>query len=104
MVDKLDVTHTGTAGVQALLAGIFRGDGNFKGNVDTSFMIWGSPPTIVAGATGQLTFSVGSFSRWSIPLLVHELNVQSAVEGKVEYDFNASLSILAGSQVYVRAF
>src|SRR6202011_2235142 len=53
-VDKLDVTHSGSAGVQALLAGIGRGSGTIEANYDAAAIPSNTPPNIKAGAKGVL--------------------------------------------------
>jgi len=100
MIDKLDVTHTGTLGIQALLAGILRGDGNVKANFDNAQVPSTSPPFIRAGAGGLIDFYLGASTPFTVPCLITKVNYQSTVEGKVEYDFDVSLNSLAGNYVY----
>lgn len=101
-VDKLDVTHTGTGGQQALIPGILRGDGNVKGdwtNVSSGAgwagVISTNPPNIRAGTIGLLQFLLSTSQGFTVPCLVTKVAYQSAVEGKVSYDFDVSLNYFA---------
>lgn len=98
MIDALDITHTGTGGVQALLAGIFRGDGNIKGNVDAAIL----PSTffIRAGFNGLFGIPLGSPTPFVVPAMIVKVNYQSLVEGKVEFNFDIKLNALAGNYTY----
>lgn len=89
-VDKLDVTHTGTGGLQALLAGIFRGQGTVKANYDSAAMPHGAP-RIGAGVRGALALYLGGATPFLIPAMILKVNYQTAVEGKVEYSFNVEI-------------
>lgn len=103
MVDKLDVTSSSHLGLQALIAGIFRGDGNVKGVVNDAAYIWSTTPKVQAGNTGTLRFYVGETSApfFTVPCLITKVHLQSEVAGRVDYDFDVSLSILSGSGLYV---
>lgn len=94
-VDKLDVSSTGTGQIQAILFGIARGQGNVKGNFDTLRVPWSLPPLIRAGTKGLFIIGLGTPSNFSIPSAVIAVHHQSAVEGKVEYDFDIELDALA---------
>ena len=98
MIDALDVTSTNHGGLQALIAGILRGEGNVKGNVLSE----GTPNTlgIRASTNGMLQFFLGFPLPIIAPVMVTQLNHKSTVEGKVEYDFNVRLNILAGTNTY----
>lgn len=103
-VEKLDVTASGMGGLQALLAGIFRGEGQVKGNVNTALVPWANPPFIVAGANGMLVLGLGTnVSGFSIPGMITEVSEQDQVAGVVNYTFNVALNFLAGTGVYARA-
>ena len=54
-VEKLDVSHSGTAGKQALIAGLLRGDGNIKANFDSAAMPFAAAPNVKAGTKGVMT-------------------------------------------------
>ena len=101
MVDKLDVTHTGTAGEQAVIGGVLRGDGNVKANLNDAQPIANNPPFLRAGQKGLLRFDVGTTTPTIVPALILKVNYQSTVEGKIEYDFDVTLDSLTGT--FVRA-
>jgi len=89
-VDKLDVTHTGSEGIQALLAGILRGNGTVKAKYNSDAMPHGAP-TIKAGYRGQLQLYLGGATPFYIPGMITEVQYQSAVAGSVEYQFTVEL-------------
>ncbi len=117
-VDKIDITHTGTGGIQALLSAVLRGDGNVKANIDSAMIISNPANGIVPGQNGILNFyyyagganGVGN-NPFSVPCMVIKVNYKSEVAGKTEYDFDVSLNTLANNnpavggvpgQTYVR--
>jgi hypothetical protein len=94
-VDKLDVTSTLHGGVQALIAGILRGDGNIKGYIDNLNYIWNAP--IRAGVFATMALGVGGVATLTIPGMITTVNEQGTVEGKGEYNFDFSLNLLASA-------
>lgn len=100
-VEKLDVTHTGTTGIQAVIAGILRGDGTVEANVDITALPNATPPTIIPGSKGTITFNVGSSTPHSCPVMVAKVHWASAVDGVVNYSFDTTLDYLTGT--YTRA-
>lgn len=96
-IDALDITHTGHAGIQALLAGILRGDGNVKADLDGAL----APPNvgIRAGANALMLFNLGTTTPYQVPLMITKVNYASVVEGKVEYDFDVRLNTEAGAMI-----
>lgn len=103
MVNDLDVTSSGMLGLQALVGGVFRGDGNVKGKVNSSALITSTPPFIRAGNNGQFLLGIGSATPISIPALITAVHYQGAVAGTVDYDFDIKLNILAGTGIYGQA-
>lgn len=93
-IDALDVTHTGTGGIQALLAGILRGDGNVKANFDNAVV----PSTFFmrAGFNGVMAFFVGGVTPFFVPSMIVKVHYQTVVEGKVEWSAMVRLNALAG--------
>lgn len=89
-VDKLDVSHSGSEGIQALLAGILRGNGTVKAKYNSSAMPHGAP-TIKAGTRGQLQLYLGGATPFLIPGMILEVQYQSAVAGTAEYQFTVEL-------------
>lgn len=101
-VDKLDVSSTCTGQGQALIAGVFRGDGTVKANLNTSLH-----PNVVAsvaaGVKGILKLRVGSTGVFlQIPCMITKLRWASEHAGLVTYEFDVSLDLLSGS--YIRPF
>jgi hypothetical protein len=96
-VDKLDVTDTGHAGVQALIAGILRGDGTVEGNVRPTELINDTAPGVIVGAKGVITFNFGAATNWSCPVLITDVNWQSTVQGFPTWNFNVSLDSDSGT-------
>ncbi len=103
MIDKIDVTHTGTEGVQALLAGILRGDGNMKANIDSAQIISNPAVGLRAGTNGVMQFFYYSatLNPFVVPCMVIKVNYKSESAGKTEYDCDVSLNALAGNQAGV---
>jgi len=95
-VDKLDFTHTGTGGQQAVLPGILRGDGSVKMNFDSSNNPYASTPNILSGVKGRMDFYLGSAIPFRVPCMIVDVTSQSAVEGKVEWNCNVTLDYLTG--------
>lgn len=102
MVDAIDVTHTGTNGLQALLAGILRGDGTIKAVLNTSQNPAGPDVALRAGATGMIEFDYGFDVPFTVPCLVVDLLHQSQVAGRVEWTCSVKLSKLSGTGAYTR--
>ena len=104
MIDKIDVTHSGTGGIQALLAGILRGDGNMKANCDSGQIVSNPSNGLRAGTNGIMnfyfydggTFGLGT-NPFSVPCMVIKVNYKSEVAGKTEYDCDVSLNALANN-------
>jgi hypothetical protein len=101
-VDKLDITSTSHAGIQALLAGIFRGDGMVKAilNTDAGNMPWVAANGIRAGNNGVFQFFVSTTLYFQVPAMVVKVKYSSQVAGKVEWAGDISLNAEAGSYAY----
>lgn len=96
-IDKVDITHTGTGGVQALLAAILRGTGKVSAFFESAAMPFSNPPNLKPGTNGSITFSLGApNTQWIIPVMVTELHFQNEVTGGVKYDFTVEMNALAG--------
>lgn len=98
-IDQLIVTHSQSGGVEGWIAGILKGEGTVRANVDAD----SAPPalTIVPGAMGTFLFTIGTATPFVIPVGITKVHYQTAVEGKVEYSFNVKLNSEAGT--YSRA-
>lgn len=99
MIDALDVSSTSTQQIQALIAGIFRGEGNVKGFVDNASFWWVSQG-IRAGVNGTLSLRVGTVGQVVvIPCMITQVNVQVEHAGTVQCDFDVRLNALANTGV-----
>lgn len=107
MVDAIDVTHTGTSGVQSLIAGVLRGEGTVKGNLDvtSASTAFGSTTVgIIAGTNGVLTHSLSSGCSYTIPAMIVRVNSAVPVNGAVNYEFTVQLNEGASTVTYARDF
>jgi hypothetical protein len=98
-VEKLVTTHSGTAGIQYLLAGVLSGKGNFKANLDDAQLVSNSTISIRAGTNGVMNFyafASGS-NPWTVPCMIISVPVKSVVMGLVSYECNVELNGVAGT-------
>lgn len=101
-VDAIDVTHTGLAGAQGLLAGILRGDGMMRAVFNTDQNIVNGTFRLRAGQNGMALFFYGPVIPFSVPCMVIDVTHQSEVAGRVEWTANVRLNKLAGTGTYTR--
>lgn len=100
-IDAIDVTHTGTSGVQAMIGGIGRGEATVKANLDDASLPFNGTNLIRAGQKGVLyhqtaTSSVG----YSIPCMITRVNTSVPVNGAINYEFTVTLDAIAGVYAY----
>lgn len=100
LVDKIDITSSGHAGVQATLAGILRGDGRVKCHLNDSNVPWLAATGVRAGNNGVFRFYVGSALFFTVPAMVLEVNYTSAVAGAVDWEGGVTLNSEAGTYAY----
>lgn len=100
-VEALITTHTGTAGLQTRIAGIFDGEGTVDANVDAAALVHDTAPGVRAGAKGTITHAIGGATPFSIHVLITELLYKSVVNGLVSYSFKCAFDATSGS--YTRA-
>src|ERR1041384_805735 len=98
-VMKLVTTHTGSAGIQAVLAGILDGEGSVEANVDIAALPNAAAPGIIAGAKGTITFNTGTSVVYSIHVMVTQVPWKSSVNGLLQYSFNVTLDSTTGTYV-----
>ena len=94
----LDVTHTGTAGLRARIAGLTDLKGNITASVDTSLYPRATTtPLIRAGAKGTITFTVNATGpdTISFTVIIERVNYSSRVDGNLKYNFDILLDNLA---------
>lgn len=101
-IDALDITSSGHAGTQALLAGIGRGDGRVKANLNTDAgkMPWVAANGIRAGNNGVLKVYVGSALFFTIPAMIKEVNYMIVIANKIEWEAIVGLNAEAGTYAY----
>lgn len=97
-VAGLLTTHTQSGGKAARIAGVLDGQGNVTADVDAALL----PPgfSLKAGQKGVMTFGVGSASPFSVHGMILKVHYQTAVEGKVEYNFDVAMDSTTGAYVY----
>lgn len=99
-IDKIDITHTGHSGIQALIGSIVRGTGNVKAFLDTTTHVcyWDSGyANIRAGVQGQLKHYLTTTILFTIGVLITEVNSMVPVAGGVSYDFTVELNAEANT-------
>lgn len=82
--DLVEVTHTGTGGQQAFLAGIQRCGGNCTFWFDTD-----NAPTAIGlrfGVKGTITVNTGTGTPWSLHVSIEKVGHRSTVNGAIGVD------------------
>jgi hypothetical protein len=98
-VNALDVTHTGTGGQSAFIAGVLTGDFSFDANLDPLV----NPPysaatALRAGQKGIIQFVTNSATTpWSVPIIIEKADHKSAVNGLIQYTVSGKLDQIIGS-------
>lgn len=101
-VDKIDVTNTGSGGLQALLAGILRGTGTVKAFFDSANPQYTSGTGLIrAGNKGRLTHTVASGKSYGIPALITQVTTTVPVAGGVTFEFQIELDVSSDTVGYV---
>ena len=99
-IERANITHSGTLGLQALLACVLKGTGNVKAQFDSTAMPFATAPGIKAGVSGLLTFNLGApNTQFIAPVMVVKVNYQTAIQGNgtVKYDFDVEMNCLSGA-------
>lgn len=102
-VMALEVPNSATAGMDAVIAGLLKGNGNVKGYIDSLQYIWAPIPFIRAGVTGRFNLGVGGAIPFSIPAIVLKVHESDVVNGVASWDFDIRLSALASTGTYTRS-
>ena len=92
------VTHTGTAGLAARIAGITDLEFTFTASVDTSLYPWATTtPLLRAGAKGTISFTVNSTGPdvMAFTVILEEVTLDSRVDGNLKYTVRGHLDNLA---------
>lgn len=117
-VTALDVSHTGTGGLTAYIAGL----GTVEGSIDFDLDIgtfngvpansgnnpWATGVGLKAGFKGVFRFdpqsvlgSAGNYTTaYIVPVLIEKVNIKSAVDGKMSLTVNFKLDAISGTFAY----
>lgn len=95
--DLIDVTSTGSLGIQQLIAAIQRGECRIQGFVDNSVNLRSAAIRIRSGTNGLIEFQAGYVTNRKLPVRISQVNLQSAVAGAVQFDFVARLDTTSGA-------
>lgn len=98
-VNTLLVTHSGSGGIAARIAGVLDGEGTVEANFDSANLIFGASPlpTITPGVRGQIKVQVGTTNPFIIPVIVQKVPFKSSVDGLVQYTFSVQMDSQSGS-------
>jgi hypothetical protein len=94
------ITHTGSGGIQARLAGVLDGKGTVQADYDGGLPPYLNPPLIVAGVSGLMLFYVTPQKAFQVPMIIAKVHYESAVQGKVSWSMDVEMNSQAG--VYLR--
>lgn len=92
------VTHTGTAGLAARIAGVTDLEFSFNASVDTSLYPWATTtPLLRAGGKGSISFTVNATGPdvMTFTVILEEVTLTSRVDGNLKYSVRGHLDNLA---------
>ena len=95
-----DVTHTGTGGRTARIAGKADTKGTVNADFDADVPPYLPAPSIRAGTTGVILCFVTPNKAVQIPVIISKLHFESAIENELKYSFDYQENVLAGVVVY----
>ncbi len=98
-VARILVTHSGTGGLAARIAGVLDGKGTVSAFYDSDLPPYLPAPGIVAGINGVYLFYITPVKFFQIPVIVPHVHYETQVLGATQYSFDAELNALAGSYV-----
>jgi hypothetical protein len=92
-VQRLITTHSGSAGLQDCIRGVYDLTGNVTANYDAAARPHATPE-IKAGNTGTISFATGTAGtdEFVVGVLITKVNYASAVNGLVTYNFDVALA------------
>lgn len=97
----LDVSHSGTGGVRARIAGLQDARATILASLDLDLLPWAAVPKIIPGLWGLIGIHVAERSLgWNpitVPVIVQKIHFESAVESEVKYSFDVQMNALAGA-------
>lgn len=99
MIDAIDVTHSGSGGVQALLASILRGEGNVSAFSDDAQVISNAAINIIGGASGVMLFYhyAAAGNPFTVPAMIIKVNWKTPIANGCQYNFDVKLNSIAGT-------
>ena len=97
------VTHTGTEGCAARIAGTEDGRGTVNGDYDMDLPPYASVPYIRQGISGIILCYVSSTKAIQIPIIIAKVHYESQVGSQVKWSFDWEYNKLAGNHVYPAA-
>ncbi len=95
-----DVSHTGTGGRTARIAGKADHKGTVNADLDADQPPWLSPPNIRFGTKGIILMFFSPNRPIQIPVIVAKAHFESAIESEVKYSFDVQEDVLSGVIVY----
>lgn len=95
-----DVTHTGSGGNTARIAGKRDGRGNVNADFDADAPPYAAVPSIQEGVSGIITEYVSITKFIQTPVIIKKLHFESAVGSQCKWNFDWEMNSLAGSFVY----
>ena len=98
-INAIDVTHSGSGGVEARLANILRGRGTVNADFDLLAPPYLNPPQILSGFSGIGYFYVSPTRNFQIPSMILKVHWENPILGKVSYSFDIGLNSLAGQYI-----
>ncbi len=98
-----DVTHTGTGGRTARIAGKADHKGTVNADYDADLPPYLDPPRIRFGTKGVILMFVSPNKPIQVPVIVAKVHYESAIESEVKYSFDVEESVLSGVIVYPAA-
>ncbi len=96
-VKELETTHTGSAGIEAVIAGLLGGRGNVEANVDAAALVNATSPGVKAGAKGSLNFKYGGATGLIAHVMITKLHWRTVVDGLVTYSFACRIDSTSGT-------
>lgn len=99
-VNDLITTNTCSGGIASRIAGVLDGTWRIQANYDLDAPTHSNPPFIRSGAKGYLRVNTGLGAAWTVPGMIQEVHLQSAVDGLVQYDFTVLLDGSSGGYAY----
>lgn len=95
-----DVTHTGTDGVRARIAGPLDAAGTVNASLDLDLPPFQGPISLQPGFQGICAFGFTPAKFLQVPTRVEKLHFASAVDKEVTYSFDVKMDAFAGVVVY----